>query len=65
MDLDINDLKQESFSSFCSWKCLESIDFETQKDKSVFQYTSINNRGDEKTSLSDTETFLESFTTKE
>ena len=62
VDLDCNELEQESFNSLYSCKCLKNTDFTTEKDKNVFQYTAINNREDEKTSLADTNNFLESFT---
>ena len=60
MDLDYNE--QESFNSLYSCKCLKNTYFTTEKDKNVFHYTPINNREDEKTSLADTNNFLESFT---
>ena len=50
------------FSSLYSCKCLKNTYFTTEKDKNVFHYTPINNREDEKTSLADTNNFLESFT---
>ena len=40
----------------------KNTDFTTEKDKNIFHYTPINNREDEKTSLADTNNFLESFT---
>ena len=62
MDLDYNELEQESFNSLYSCKCLKNTDFTTEKDKNVFHYTPIYNREDEKSILTDTNNFLESFT---
>ena len=58
MDLDCNELEQKCFNSSYSCKCFKNA----VKDKNVFQYTQINNREDEKTSLADTNNLLESFT---
>ena len=60
--LDYNKLEQESFNSLSSCKCLKNTDFTTEKDKNVFHYTPIYNREDEKSILTDTNNFLESFT---
>ena len=57
-----NELEQESFNSLYSCKCLKNRDFTAVKDKNVFHYTPVNNREYEKTSLADTNNFLESFT---
>ena len=62
IDLDCNELEQESFNSLYSCKYLKNTDVHTKKDKNVFHYTPINNREDEKTSLADTNNFLELFT---
>ena len=62
VDLNCNELEQESFNSLYSCKCLQNTDFTTEKDKNIFYYTPINNREGEKTSLADTNNFLESFT---
>ena len=64
VNLDCNELEQESFNSLYFCKCLKNMDFTTVKDKNVFHYTPINNREDEKTSLADTHNSLESFTTQ-
>ena len=62
VELDCNELEQESFNSLYSCKCLKNTDFTTEKDKNVFHYTPIYNREDEKSILTDTNNFLESFT---
>ena len=62
IDLDCNELEQESFNSLYSCKYLKNTDAHTKKDKNVSHYTLINNREDEKTSLPDTNNFLELFT---
>ena len=60
--LNYNELEQESFNSLYSCKCFKNTDFTTEKDKNIFHYTPINNIEDKKTSLADTNNFLESFT---
>ena len=62
VELDRNKLEQESFNSLYSCKCLKNTDFTTEKDKDVFHYTPIYDREDEKSILTDTNNFLESFT---
>ena len=54
MDLHYNELEQESFNSLYSCKCLKNTDFTTEKYKNVFHYTTIYNREDEKSILTDT-----------
>ena len=62
VELDCNELEQESFNSLYSCKCLKNTDFTTEKDKDVFHYTPIYDREDEKSILTDTSNFLELFT---
>ena len=64
VDLDCNEVEQESFNSSYSCKCLKNTDFTTDKDKNVFHYTPIKDREVEKPSLADTNNFLESLTTQ-
>ena len=62
MDLDYNELEQESFNSLYSCKCLKNTDLTTEKDKNVFHYTPTYNREDGKSILTGTNNFLESCT---
>ena len=62
VDLDCNELEQESFNSLYSCKCLKNTNFTKGEDKNVFHYTPINNTEDKKASLADTNNFLELFT---
>ena len=62
VDLDCNELEQDSFISLYFCQCLKNTGFTTEKDKNVSQHTPINSRADKKTSLADTNNFLESFT---
>ena len=62
VELDCNELEQESFNSLYSCKCLKNTDFTTEKDKNVFHYTPIYNGEDEKSILTDTYNCFESFT---
>ena len=62
MDLDCNELEQESFNSIYSCKCLKNTDYPTKNNKNVFHYAPVSNREDKKTSLADANNFLESFT---